>query len=158
MDAGRFPTRCGWLTLTRAQVETEGDVATAFTLARILTNVPPSRGGPTSLVVFDIHALQERFYFGDTVMPLFESGVPLLLEKLRSLPDQENVSVRPCRGGRAVVSPPHRVWACNSWAPCPTAHLMPVRLGVADPWVLGCLQWVLNHTGGVAQCGSAALA
>ncbi len=40
------------------QVETEGDVATAFTLARILSNVPPSRGGPTSLVIFDIHALQ----------------------------------------------------------------------------------------------------
>lgn len=40
------------------QVETEGDVATAFTLARILSNIPPSRGGPTSIVIFDIHALQ----------------------------------------------------------------------------------------------------
>ena len=39
-------------------METEGDVATAFTLARILTNVPQSRGGPASLVIFDIHALQ----------------------------------------------------------------------------------------------------
>uniref|UniRef100_A0A6N2LDZ4 Phosphoribosyltransferase domain-containing protein n=1 Tax=Salix viminalis TaxID=40686 RepID=A0A6N2LDZ4_SALVM len=36
----------------------EGDVATAFTLARILSNIPASRGGPTSLVTFDIHALQ----------------------------------------------------------------------------------------------------
>jgi hypothetical protein len=43
-----------------AQVETEGDVATAFTLARILSNIPPSRGGPTSIVIFDIHALQVR--------------------------------------------------------------------------------------------------
>jgi hypothetical protein len=42
------------------QVETEGDVATAFTLARILSNIPPARGGPTSLVIFDIHALQVR--------------------------------------------------------------------------------------------------
>lgn len=40
------------------QVDQEGEVATAFTLARILSNIPPSRGGPTSLVVFDIHALQ----------------------------------------------------------------------------------------------------
>ena len=39
-------------------MEEEGDIATAFTLARILSNVPISRGGPTSLVVFDIHALQ----------------------------------------------------------------------------------------------------
>ena len=32
--------------------------------------------------VFDIHALQERFYFGDTVLPLFESGIPLLKAEL----------------------------------------------------------------------------
>lgn len=43
---------------TSERMEEEGDVATAFTLARILSNVPISRGGPTSLVVFDIHALQ----------------------------------------------------------------------------------------------------
>ena len=42
------------------QVEAEGDVATAFTLARILSNIPLSRGGPTSVVIFDIHALQVR--------------------------------------------------------------------------------------------------
>jgi hypothetical protein len=41
-----------------AQVEAEGDVATAFTLARILSDIPLSRGGPTSIVIFDIHALQ----------------------------------------------------------------------------------------------------
>lgn len=40
------------------RMEDEGDVATAFTLARILSNTPISRGGPTSLVIFDIHALQ----------------------------------------------------------------------------------------------------
>jgi hypothetical protein len=39
-------------------MEEEGDVATAFTMARILSNIPISRGGPTSLVIYDIHALQ----------------------------------------------------------------------------------------------------
>ena len=33
----------------------------------MLSHIPLSRGGPTSLVIFDIHALQERFYFGDEV-------------------------------------------------------------------------------------------
>lgn len=42
------------------QVEAEGDVATAVTLARILSSIPLSRGGPTSVVIFDIHALQAR--------------------------------------------------------------------------------------------------
>ena len=53
-----------------------------MTLARILSNIPPSRGGPCSTLIFDIHALQERFYFGDQILPCFESGIPLLLNRL----------------------------------------------------------------------------
>ena len=36
---------------------------------------------------------QERFYFGDTVLPLFESGIPLARKKLRSLPDADNITI-----------------------------------------------------------------
>lgn len=43
---------------TFERIEEEGDIATAFTLARMLSNTPISRGGPTSLVIYDIHALQ----------------------------------------------------------------------------------------------------
>ena len=43
---------------TAERVEDEGEVPTAVTLARILSGMPLSRGGPTSLVVYDIHALQ----------------------------------------------------------------------------------------------------
>lgn len=43
---------------TFERMEEEGDVATAFTMARIISNIPISRGGPTSLVIYDIHALQ----------------------------------------------------------------------------------------------------
>ncbi|XP_010251113.1 PREDICTED: ribose-phosphate pyrophosphokinase 4 isoform X1 [Nelumbo nucifera] len=78
---------------TSERMEEEGDVATAFTLARILSNIPISRGGPTSLVIFDIHALQERFYFGDNILPYFESGVPLLKNRLQQLPDSDNISI-----------------------------------------------------------------
>lgn len=78
---------------TLERMEDEGDIATAFTLARILSNIPISRGGPTSLVIFDIHALQERFYFGDNVLPCFESGIPLLKHRLHQLPDSNNVSI-----------------------------------------------------------------
>jgi len=38
-------------------------------------------------------SLQERFYFGDTVLPLFESGIPLARKKLRSLPDADNITI-----------------------------------------------------------------
>ncbi|KAL4193770.1 hypothetical protein AMTRI_Chr06g178520 [Amborella trichopoda] len=75
------------------RMEEEGDVATAFTMARILSNIPISRGGPTSLVIYDIHALQERFYFGDHVLPCFETGIPLLKQRLGELPDADNIIV-----------------------------------------------------------------
>uniref|UniRef100_A0ACD5ZME0 Uncharacterized protein n=1 Tax=Avena sativa TaxID=4498 RepID=A0ACD5ZME0_AVESA len=75
------------------RVEEEGDVATAFTLARVLSMIPKSRGGPTSVVIYDIHALQERFYFGDDVLPCFETGIPLLLQRLSQLPDADNPHV-----------------------------------------------------------------
>lgn len=75
------------------RMEEEGDVATAFTMARILSNIPISRGGPTSLVIYDIHALQERFYFGDQVLPLFETGIPLLKQRLHQLPKSEKIVV-----------------------------------------------------------------
>ncbi|CAK7332591.1 unnamed protein product [Dovyalis caffra] len=78
---------------TSERMEDEGDVATAFTLARILSNVPTPRGGPTSLVTFDIHALQERFYFGDNILPCFESGIPLLKNRLQELPDSDKIAI-----------------------------------------------------------------
>ncbi|KAI7743729.1 hypothetical protein M8C21_011582 [Ambrosia artemisiifolia] len=75
------------------RMEQEGDVATAFTMARILSNIPITRGGPTSLVIYDIHALQERFYFGDNVLPFFETGIPLLIRRLHQLPDADNIVI-----------------------------------------------------------------
>jgi hypothetical protein len=42
----------------QVQVEAEGEVATAHSLARMLSNIPLTRGGPASIVIFDIHALQ----------------------------------------------------------------------------------------------------
>ncbi|OIT34072.1 PREDICTED: ribose-phosphate pyrophosphokinase 4 [Nicotiana attenuata] len=75
------------------RMEEEGDVATAFTMARILSNIPISRGGPTSVVIYDIHALQERFYFGDHVLPLFVTGIPLLKQRLQQLPQTEKIVI-----------------------------------------------------------------
>ena len=68
-------------------------MATAFTLARMLSNIPLTRGGPASVVIFDIHALQERFYFGDSALPLFESGIPLLIDRLKLLDDADKITI-----------------------------------------------------------------
>jgi len=39
------------------------------TLAILLSTIPLTARGPSQIMVFDIHALQERFYFTDNVIP-----------------------------------------------------------------------------------------
>ena len=78
---------------TFERVDKEGEIPTAVTMARMLSSIPHSRGGPTDMIVYDIHALQERFYFGDSVTPLFASGIPLLLEQLATLEDAKDVVI-----------------------------------------------------------------
>lgn len=57
---------------TSERMEDEGDVATAFTLARALSNIPISMGGPTSLVIYDIHALQVSAYMKYTALLVYK--------------------------------------------------------------------------------------
>jgi ribose-phosphate pyrophosphokinase len=78
---------------TMERVEDEGQIATAATLARILSSTPLTISGPPKIVIFDIHALQERFYFSDNLIPCLCSAIPLLLEKLKSSHFGENVVI-----------------------------------------------------------------
>lgn len=45
--------------------------------------------GPARLVMWDIHALQERFYFDNHVIPIFRTATPLLIQKLKELNDPD---------------------------------------------------------------------
>ena len=69
---------------TMERVETEGAIATAATLARMISATPLSSRGPCQTIIFDIHALQERFYFGDSVIPRLESAMTLLTHKIQT--------------------------------------------------------------------------
>ncbi len=70
---------------TMERVDEEGEVATAATLARILSHIPGTMSGPVQIIIYDIHALQERFYFSDKVVPRLETAIPLLLERIRGM-------------------------------------------------------------------------
>ncbi|XP_062520524.1 uncharacterized protein LOC134195507 isoform X4 [Corticium candelabrum] len=78
---------------TMERVDTEGQVATAKTLAKLLSMIPLSARGPAQLIMFDIHALQERFYFTDNIIPRLETAIPLLLQRLTELVDHKLVSI-----------------------------------------------------------------
>lgn len=58
--------------------------------------------------------MQERFYFGDGVLPLFESGIPLLLERLKQLPDQGKVCAGDAGEGGQPVQILHHQTCCTT--------------------------------------------
>ncbi len=70
---------------TMERVDRDGQIATAATLAKMISGVPMTLSGPAQVIIFDIHALQERFYFSDQVIPRLESGVPLLRARLADI-------------------------------------------------------------------------
>lgn len=75
---------------TMERVDQEGEIATAATLARMLSNIPGTMSGPVQIIIFDIHALQERFYFSDKVVPRLETAIPLLIDRIK---DMENIAI-----------------------------------------------------------------
>lgn len=78
---------------TMERVERVGEVATAASLARMVSMVPQCSGGPAQFVFLDIHALQEQFYFTDQVIVLLKSCIRLLLKTLSRLPKNERVVI-----------------------------------------------------------------
>lgn len=103
MRARNFRIILPWFsTGTMERVEKIGQIATANSLARMLSCCPMGPGGPATVVIYDIHALQEQFYFADTVLVELKSGVWLLKEKLEQLrkecPEEEIAIVFPDDG------------------------------------------------------------
>jgi len=78
---------------TMERVDNEGQIATAKTLARMLSSIPVTAAGPARLTIFDIHALQERFYFGDGVVPMLLSAIPIFFKRLNTHHGGETITI-----------------------------------------------------------------
>lgn len=61
----------------------DGQIVTAKTLARMLSIIPMA-ACPAQIIIFDIHALQEEFYFSDQVRVRHITAIDLLLDQLKS--------------------------------------------------------------------------
>jgi phosphoribosylpyrophosphate synthetase len=69
------------------RIAIQGEIATAYSLAQMLSEIPLTRTGPCEVVTFDIHTLQNQFYFSSNIIVRLESTVELLLNELKN---QEN--------------------------------------------------------------------
>jgi len=78
-QARNFKVIIPWFpTGTMERVSDPGEIATASTMARLLSAIPPSVTGANVLSFLDIHALQEQFYFRDKVQIELKTGMGLL--------------------------------------------------------------------------------
>ncbi len=69
---------------THERVDYSGQLATVEPILKILSScIPMTKTGPPILRVFDIHALQERFYVKDTITMKLMSAIPVLLSYLK---------------------------------------------------------------------------
>lgn len=65
------------------RVVVEGEVATANTLARLLSSLPPC-GKTTRVMLYDLHTLQNRFYLSNhSVATLHRQGPTLCADETR---------------------------------------------------------------------------
>ncbi|CAF1379004.1 unnamed protein product [Rotaria magnacalcarata] len=69
---------------TMERIQIQGEIATAYSLAQMLSSIPLTRTGPSEIVIFDIHALQNQFYFSSNVIVRLESTVELLLNEMKT--------------------------------------------------------------------------
>lgn len=67
--------------------DSEGHVVTAKTLARMLSAVPLCRSGPVEIVLYDIHTLAQRNYFGDNINTRYKTGTKYLKQQLEEEDD-----------------------------------------------------------------------
>mmetsp|Transcript_28878 Transcript_28878/g.56693 ORF Transcript_28878/g.56693 Transcript_28878/m.56693 type:complete len:368 (-) Transcript_28878:12-1115(-) len=74
---------------TMERVTQLGEIATAKTLARMLSNTPLTRNGPCTVHILDIHTLQNQFYFSDKVFVRLHKGASLLKRQLQLLPEMQ---------------------------------------------------------------------
>ena len=69
---------------TMERIQIQGEIATAYSLAQMLSSIPLTRTGPSEVVIFDIHALQNQFYFSSNILVRLESTVGLLFNALKT--------------------------------------------------------------------------
>jgi len=97
MRARNFRVILPWFSTGQTErVEKIGQIATASSLARMLSATPACPTGPSTVVIYDIHALQEQFYFSDNVLVELKSAVWLLkleLDRLKKENPGEEIAI-----------------------------------------------------------------
>ncbi|ETO32407.1 hypothetical protein RFI_04710 [Reticulomyxa filosa] len=77
------------------RVTVYGEIATAKTLATLISSIPNCAGGPAQICICDIHSLANQFYFSDNVLIRLETCIPLLLYQLERMKEEKKTAETP---------------------------------------------------------------
>lgn len=69
---------------TMERVDSEGQVATADIDSWMLSSLPYT-SGPAKVIVYDLHTLQNRFYFHDGALIKMASAIPVFKNKIKDM-------------------------------------------------------------------------
>merc|ERR550537_1914471 len=84
-------------TATMERSEIEGEVATANTVSRMLSCLPP-HGTPTRVMFYDLHTLQNRFYLHTGAIATLHTAIPLLKKELMMKPKRTSTLLTAING------------------------------------------------------------
>lgn len=80
---------------TMERVAVEGEVATANTLSKMFSHLPCG-GQKNRLMLYDLHTLQNRFFFDQNTIATLHSAFPLIMAKVRELQARTGKEVAIC--------------------------------------------------------------
>lgn len=77
----------------------------------MLSSIPLCRSGAPEVIIIDVHALQQQFYFSSNIVLRLETAIGLLLHELHQLQESENSNIAivyPDDGAAKVCTQQHR--------------------------------------------------
>lgn len=76
---------------TMERVLVEGEVATANTLSKMLSSLP-NVGKPIRVMLYDLHTLQNRFYFGNNALATLHTAFPVMIQQIKAASEGEEIN------------------------------------------------------------------
>lgn len=68
-----------------------GRVATANTTSKLLSCLPPAGAQRTRVMMYDVHTLQNQFFFSGNCVASLHTACPMLIERFRTLSPSEQI-------------------------------------------------------------------
>eukprot|EP00746_Dinoflagellata_sp_MGD_P001404 gnl/MRDRNA2_/MRDRNA2_102643_c0_seq1.p1 gnl/MRDRNA2_/MRDRNA2_102643_c0~~gnl/MRDRNA2_/MRDRNA2_102643_c0_seq1.p1 ORF type:complete len:406 (+),score=80.65 gnl/MRDRNA2_/MRDRNA2_102643_c0_seq1:57-1274(+) len=78
-------------TATMDRTLQEGRIATGNTTSKLLSCLPPIGKGRTRVMLYDVHTLQNQFFFGGSCVATLHTAAPMVIDRISKLDASEQI-------------------------------------------------------------------